>query len=94
MQINSKELKQILHDNGASIVGYADLTGYVDDDLRSGVSVVIHLPREVVRSIGNGPSREYFDAYHMLNEKLDKIVMVGSDYLKDCGYQAVAQTIV
>ncbi len=92
MQLNSKELKQILHDNGASIVGYADLAKYVDDDLRSGVSVVINLPREVVRSIANGPTREYFDAYHELNNKLDRLAVIGADYLKSFGYRAIPQT--
>lgn len=93
MQLQQMELEGVLRAAGASLVGYADLAGVAGAGWRSGVAVAVNLPRDIVQAIGNGPTRAYYEAYHMLNAQLDGIVRWGEDYLRGCGWKAHAQTI-
>jgi epoxyqueuosine reductase QueG len=43
-------------------------------------------------SIADGPNLPYYETYHEINARLDRIVTAGAEYLKSLGYQAVAQT--
>lgn len=92
MNALSGDLYGFLLGKGASLCGFADLTGIVEGELQHGVSVAIKLPVPVLRSIADGPSRIYFDAYHEINEKLDSLVTAGAEYLRAGGYRAHAQT--
>jgi epoxyqueuosine reductase QueG len=89
----SDELKTILYEGGASLVGFADLTSIVKNDMPYGVSVAVAIPAEIVKSIHDGPNLVYYDAYHTLNEKLDCLVTSGAEFLKSRGYEAHAQTV-
>ena len=73
-------------------MGFADLRGIPEAALPFGVSVAVRLPKEIVRSIADGPNRAYYDAYCEINARLDEIVSRGAEYLKGLGYEAVAQT--
>jgi epoxyqueuosine reductase QueG len=92
MNALSVDLHDFLLNKGASLCGFADLTGIVDHKLQHGVSVAIKLPVPVLQSIADGPSRTYFDAYHEINEKLDGLVTAGAEYLQARGYRVHAQT--
>ena len=92
MHTFSENFHDFLLSQGACLCGFGDLTGLVDNDLCYGVSVAVALPREILLSIENGPSRSYFDAYHTINTKLDAIVSAGADYLVENGFSAYAQT--
>ena len=59
--MNSKKLRQFLTENGASEVGFADLSALVTDNMRSGVSIVLRIPRDIIRSISEGPNIEYYN---------------------------------
>jgi epoxyqueuosine reductase QueG len=82
----------MLRENGADLVGFADMSGVPEAALPFGVSVAVRLPPEIVRSIADGPNRAYYEAYHAINARLDRIVMLGAEYLAGLGYQAAAQT--
>lgn len=88
----SASLKQYLQDQGAALCGFADLHGLVDGELPCGVSVAVRLPRPVLESIADGPTRAYFDAYHALNDRLDHLVTLGADFLRRRGFDAFPQT--
>lgn len=92
MDIN-RELKEYLMGQGASLVGFGDLSGLTQGELAGGVSVAVALPPEIVLSIADGPNMAYFDAYHAINDKLDAIVLAGERYLKERGFRAYAQTV-
>jgi epoxyqueuosine reductase len=92
MNALSGELHAYFLKKGASLCGFADLTGIVEGELLHGVSVAIKLPVPVLQSIADGPSRIYFDAYHEINEKLDSLVTAGAEYLQARGYRVHAQT--
>lgn len=87
-----QKLKSVLIAQGASLVGFADLRPVWKGSLKTGVSVALPLPREVVRPLPNGPVPRYYDAYCRLNGRLDRIVTAGAEYLKAEGYHAFAQT--
>ena len=88
----SDELKAILYEGGASLVGFADLTSIIKNGMPYGVSVAIAIPAAIVKSIHDGPNLAYYDACHELNEKLDCLVTAGAEFLKSRGYEAYAQT--
>lgn len=88
-------LKDELLSHGADLVGFGDLTGLpaeVREGLPVGVCVAVKYPKEVIRGIAELPTKEYFDQYNDLNEKLDALVALGAEALKSLGYQAVAKT--
>lgn len=87
-----EDLQKLLYGMGASLVGFADLSPMAWDGLDRGVSVAAAIPAEVIRSIKEGPTREYSDAYHSLNDLLDRLVTAGADYLNKQGFRALAQT--
>lgn len=88
-----EDLRQVLLKNGADMVGFADLRAVGETDLPFGVSVVVALSPQVVKSIPNGPTLEYYNEYHRLNDKLDRIVTAGALYLQGLGYKATANTV-
>lgn len=85
-------LKKILLENGASLAGFADLGSVTQGDMKTGVSVAVAIPPDVIRSIENGPTMEYYQAYHSINALLNHIVTVGAQYITQRGYRAFAQT--
>ena len=88
----NRELAALLRAGGADLVGVADLHDVPEAGLPRGVSVAVRLPPGIVRSIADGPNLPYYEAYHEINARLDKIVTVGTEFLSGLGYQAVAQT--
>ncbi len=92
MDTISKEFRNFLLAQGASLCGFGDLSQIVEGELHCGVSIAVALPKDILLSIADGPSRGYFDAYHAINAKLDGIVTAGAAYLLEKGYRARAQT--
>lgn len=88
----STELKKLLYDNGAALVGFADISDIAKEDMNYGVSVAVNISPEIIKSIHNRPSMNYYNAYHQLNKKLDSLVTMGAEYLRSKGYKAYAQT--
>jgi len=92
MSLDCRSLKEILYENGATIVGFADLSKLVEDELKYGISIAIKLPIEIVASISSGPNVAYYDTYCDLNNKLNQLAIIAAQYLSENGYQAFAQT--
>ena len=97
------KLKNRLRARGASLVGFATLEGLYMHPKNSdalavpkyprGVSIALALPREVAAGLAQRPTREYFNAYHELNDKLDALALFCAEYLRELGYAAHAQTV-
>lgn len=92
MNTLSQNLKKLLYESGASKVGFANLSEIVEGELQYGVSVAVRIPASTITSISDGPTLEYYDAYHCINEKLNALVTLAATYLKENGYEAYAQT--
>lgn len=88
----TEQLKSILADKGAALVGCADLSEVSSKKWKCGVSVAVPVPVSVVKGIEDGPTREYFQAYHEVESLLDQIVLTGEAFLLEQGYAAFAQT--
>lgn len=86
------ELKAFLCEEGAKLVGCADLSYIEQTPFPYGIAVAVPIPAGVVQGIVNGPTDAYFDAYHMVEQKLSSIVMKGEQFLISRGYSAYAQT--
>ena len=99
------ELRELLFANGASLVGFANVQGLYarPEDLQHAawsvpeypraVSIALAIPREIILGIEDGPTMEYFDAYHSLNKRLDDLAMLCAEYIRSGGYNAHAQTV-
>lgn len=89
----SLNLKKFLLENGATEVGYADITGFTPKPgLTSGVIFYITYPKEIIRNMANAPTQEYVDELVSLNSRLDELGMKCEEYLKNKGFEAYAQT--
>ncbi len=103
------QLRQFLMDNGASLVGFANVEGlYAKPDFSRtegetesfsvpeyprAVAIAIAIPRDVISGIAQAPTMAYFDAYHSLNRKLDELGTMCAEHIRKAGYQAYAQTV-
>lgn len=88
-------IKDELFSHGADLVGIGGLSELSPDIRRGlpvGVCVAVKYPKEVIRGITALPTKEYYDQYNQLNERLDMLVTLGADALKAFGCQAVPQT--
>jgi len=95
MQTLTENLTQALRSAGASLVGVADLSALPEEPrlgMPVGVAVAVKYPAWVIRGIAEGPTRDYLDHYHVLNDQLDALVTHGAQLLADAGYRAVAHT--
>lgn len=92
MEKLSEELRKILYQEGATLVGFADLSNIKSSVLPVGIAVAIEIPKDIVLGIHNGPTLEYYETYRTLNETLDKVVNKGASFLHQQGYEALAQT--
>ncbi len=89
----SNKLKTYLLENGATAVGYADITGFSPKKgLNNGVVFYITYPKEIIRNMQNAPTQEYVDELVSLNTRLDALGMTCEEFLTDNGYNAYAQT--
>ncbi len=90
-----EKLYQVLEENGAKLMGVADMAGIpgrVDECLTIGVSVAVPVSKHIVRDLKTAPTKEYYDAYYSLNGKLNEIVTAAAEFLKSQGYEAYANT--
>lgn len=86
------EIREVLGNAGAALVGFADITGLPETNFPIGISVAVPLPPEIVRDIAVRPTVAYAQVYRDLNEQLDSIVLAGERFLAERGYNALALT--
>ena len=91
----TRQIKSRLSSLGADIIAFGDLNELpadVREGLPVGISVAVVYPKQVIRGIKALPTQEYSEWYTNLNERLDRIVIEGASFLKNMGYEAIAQT--
>ena len=92
MDTLNREIEALLLERGADLAGVASLAGVEGAALPVGVAIGIRMPKDVVRSIADGPNHAYYDMYREVNARLDAVVIAGAEYLIGKGYRAAAQT--
>lgn len=90
--ISTQELRALLLEKGADLVGVGDLEGIGEAPFNRCISLAVKLPAATVRGIADGPTIEYYEAYHSLNARLDALAEFAAKYLEDRGFRAQAQT--
>ena len=86
-------LKKFLLDNGATEVGFADITHFTPkQNLDKGIVFYITYPKEIIRDMQNAPTKEYLYELIDLNRRLDSLGMACEKFIIDNGYNAYAQT--
>jgi len=86
------KIKEILFNQGASLVGFADLRDLperVRFNLDYGLSIGIRLNPEIIENIQSGPNRQYHQEYLRVNQLLDQLSSKIAGILKSKGYQAM-----
>ena len=92
MKILTSELSSLLHNGGASLVGFGDISALDYQGFTSCVALAVKIPAKVIAGIKNGPTRDYFDSYHELNARLNALAELVAKYLSDRGHRALPQT--
>jgi len=93
-QLNT-EIEQLLKRQGAALVGFADLSDLppdIRDGYRYGISIAVELNPQIVKIIGNGPSKEYYNEYKSKNNFLNQLAENCAGLLKTKGFNALAKT--
>lgn len=88
------ELKQILIQNGAALVGYGDLSGLPEKQTRGmcrGIAMAVKMTPEIMAGIKDAPTKEYYDEYRSLNKLLDRLCGIAADFLLERGFDARKQ---
>lgn len=88
----TNEIKEFLHDCGADLVGIGDMSEVDNCDYKTGISIAKALPKDIVVDLRQAPTKEYYDLYYSLNNKLNEIVIAREGFLKKRGFDAYAQT--
>lgn len=95
MQDLSERLRSELTSMGASLVGFADLTGLpaeVRDGYNFAVSIAVALSPEIVNEIGIGPVKAYYDEYYEYNRLLDSLALKAAEIIKEAGFSTLPIT--
>ncbi len=88
----TQDLKELLFKNGAKLAGIGDLKGISEDGCGTGVSIAVPVPKDIIIDLQNAPTKEYYDMYEALNNKLNEIAAAGERFLRRKGFEAYAQT--
>jgi epoxyqueuosine reductase QueG len=59
-----------------------------------GVSIALAIPTHIISGISDAPTQDYYEAYYLLNEKLDALAGLCVQYIESKGYNAYAQTVL
>lgn len=86
--IPTSELSALLYNEGASLVGFGDISALKHQGYTSCVALAVKIPAWVVAGISGGPTREYFEQYHALNSKLNALAELAAGYLTQRGCTA------
>jgi epoxyqueuosine reductase len=87
------ELKKLIMAEGASLVGFADLTEIapeVRENFPSAISIAVKLDPRVISKIRQGPTEAYHAEYQRLNELLTSLGQTAERFLKEKGHEARA----
>lgn len=89
-----RELEALLREQGASVVGFADLApvpAEAREGMPYGVSIGVSLTPSIVTGIAEGPTEDYAREYVRVNGVLGGIAKAGAAFLEGKGHRAVAR---
>lgn len=87
-----KELRGILEQNGADLVGFSCVEDKLPEEIseyKYAVTIVRRLSRAVTDTIKGAPSMIYFQHYRITNTKLDLLALDAVSFIEKKGYYAL-----
>jgi epoxyqueuosine reductase QueG len=91
MSSDSSVFRQQILALGATLVGFADMEGVLEGEFARwprAVSIAVVLPDDVIDSVVEGPTPQYYDTYNKANEQLNRIAAQTAELIRTLGYQA------
>jgi epoxyqueuosine reductase len=88
-----EEIRKILLESGAALVGFADMAAIPPEDRRGmgcALSIAVALNPAVVSRITKGPTKEYFREYRRANALLSELSHRAAELLQERGFAATA----
>ena len=92
MKSITTQIRELLLAQGADLVGFGDLSEVKEAGFPCGISIGIKLPKPIAGEIEDGPTADYYKAYHDINARLNDLASTAADYLMAAGYKALANT--
>ena len=95
MDLLSIQLRKEVHRYNADLVGFADLSHLPAESrnhLPNGISLMLKLNPQILSQLEKGPTPAYYLEYQKLNRQLDEMAIKVETYIKNLGYNAVANT--
>ena len=80
----NEQIEKILIDNGASFVGFADVSY---ENLTGAISFGVKLSDFVLSQITDKPTYTYFSHYRTVNALIDRLTVLVGNYIEKCGYR-------
>lgn len=84
------QLRQLLTQMGADLVGFGDVSGLAPDGYQKAVVAAIALPLEIIDEIPVGPTPEYLQTYKDYNHRLEEMNRAAAAFLQEQGYRSLA----
>lgn len=87
----AQRIEQELKQEGAALVGFADLNGLVPERLGEwprGVSFALPMEPEVMAGLSQGPTREYTALYQAKNLRINALAAATRDTIEATGFKA------
>ena len=84
------QLRQLLTQMGADLVGFGDVSGLAPDGYQKAVVAAIALPLEIIDEIPVGPTPEYLQTYKDYNHRLEEMSRAAAAFLQEQGYRSLA----
>ena len=89
----STKLRESLLEQGACLVGYADVSNLAHEaviGLKNAVSIAVPLNPSIISEISNGPTTNYYQEYNRANNLLADLCGHAADILITEGHKAIA----
>jgi epoxyqueuosine reductase QueG len=93
MKSSFEEIRKMLFESGAGLVGFADMTVVPTEDrkdMERALSIAVALSPGIVSRITKGPTKEYFREYLRVNTLLSELSHRAATLLAERGFAAVA----
>ena len=84
-----EELKEYLISQGASDVGFCEISDGDFGECRYGISIVVRLSDNIVDEIGAEPTHTYFNHYRSVNAFIDSLLLKTGLFLQKNGYNYI-----
>jgi epoxyqueuosine reductase QueG len=93
METLNSQIESQLIEAGASLVGFADVSGLpaaARGEMKSAISIAVALDVSIINEISEGPTQRYFHEYTRVNEFLARLCASTVDDLQKRGHDASA----